>query len=263
MQRAQRHHSSRDSHALPNHELHRLRDPGLPWPSGRLDACDAPASRHRANVQMLGRSLQPKPLRFLVGWQRAAPEMIYIVSGFMRSGTSMMMKALIAGGMDAAYSEARDERMNKRWGDLDEPNGYRPNREYFELDTSDYSDPSFPLAYEGKLLKCLWGGLSRMKNCQARVIFMRRPGAEVKRSMFAAFGTAPEMAASDFDRRMDVIADVAMDRRSFISFDQVWYEDALAHPLTVFKHLKDVGWPISPHLAAAIPEVSSKRHRAA
>lgn len=38
--------------------------------------------------------------------------MIYIVSGFMRSGTSMMMQALIAGGMQASFSTQRNQFAN-------------------------------------------------------------------------------------------------------------------------------------------------------
>ena len=42
--------------------------------------------------------------------------MLYIVSGFMRTGTSMMMKALEAGGLEAAYQQSR-EAMRKRYAD--------------------------------------------------------------------------------------------------------------------------------------------------
>ncbi len=49
--------------------------------------------------------------------------MIYLVSGDMRTGTSMMMQALEAGGLEAVYNENRD-RMNQQYGDKDyQPNG--------------------------------------------------------------------------------------------------------------------------------------------
>ena len=48
--------------------------------------------------------------------------MIFIVSGFMRTGTSMMMKCLEAGGLEAVFNPTR-ERMNKDFGDEhDQPN---------------------------------------------------------------------------------------------------------------------------------------------
>src|SRR5690606_28529169 len=84
--------------------------------------------------------------------------MIYVVSGYMRCGTSMMMEALQAGGLEAAYSERRDVEMNERWG---EP-GYLPNERYFELDRHDYRRPDFAQAFDGKLVKCLFGGAIRL-----------------------------------------------------------------------------------------------------
>lgn len=189
--------------------------------------------------------------------------MIYIVSGFMRSGTSMMMKALKDGGMEVAWSPERDKRLNEKWGEPEKPNGYRPNPEYFELDASDYRDPTFPLAYEGKLVKCLWAGLSRIRNCQARVIFMRRPRTEIHRSCFAAFGQVPQVVeAHDFDLFMDVVVETTRDRRSFVSVNEVWYQDVLDEPLTVFRQLQWDGWPIDPYLAANVPAKTEKRYTA-
>ena len=39
--------------------------------------------------------------------------MLYVVSGFKRTGTSMMMHALIAGGLDGVYSEQRQHITDK------------------------------------------------------------------------------------------------------------------------------------------------------
>lgn len=189
--------------------------------------------------------------------------MIFIVSGFMRSGTSMMMKALSEGGMTPAHSRERDARLNARFGEADKPNGYRPNEAYFELNDSDYFDPRFPLQYEGKLLKCLWAGLGRMRNCTARVIIMRRPREEVYNSCLAAFGTVPNIPAShNFDQFMDNVVEVARDRRSFVSVHEIWYEDVLDEPLTVFRQLQWDGWPIDPYIAANVPNGRYKRYAA-
>lgn len=186
--------------------------------------------------------------------------MIFIVSGFMRSGTSMMMKALAAGGMTPAYSRERDARLNDHYGDQDKPNGYRPNQQYFELNDLDYGDMRFPLQYEGKLIKCLWPGLGRMRNCQARVLIMRRPREEIYLSCLAAFGTVPQHVADhNFDQFMSNVVEVARDRRSFLSVDEVWYQDVLDRPLAVFQQLKRNGWPIDPCSAASVPQRTEKR----
>ena len=46
----------------------------------------------------------------------AAFRVIYVVTGYMRTGTSMMMQCLQAGGLEAVYSPAR-EGMNERHGE--------------------------------------------------------------------------------------------------------------------------------------------------
>ena len=187
--------------------------------------------------------------------------MIYLVSGVMRSGTSMMMKALKEGGMEPAYRRYRDEYLNKRWGEPDEPNGYRPNEEYFELARGDFEAHDFPNAYEGKVVKCLWNGSLRVNVCDARIIFMRRPQKEIVTSCMAAFGHAPRTAlADDFDLCMDRLVSIARDRRSFKSVSEIWYEEVLSDPLAVFRRLADEGWPVLPEKAAAIPKPSRKRY---
>ena len=77
--------------------------------------------------------------------------MIYVVSGFMRTGTSMMMKALEAGGMDASYKQSRDV-MKDHYAD----EYYNPNiGGLYELEKQDYQKWDFPRDYEGKLIKAL------------------------------------------------------------------------------------------------------------
>ena len=101
--------------------------------------------------------------------------MIHIVSGFMRSGTSMMMRALESGGMDACYRGSRDDLIEKH---SDEH--YSPNPALYELERKDYRDPNFPDGYEGKLIKCLAPGMFRLKVGEYRIIFMRRDYEEIR-----------------------------------------------------------------------------------
>jgi len=42
---------------------------------------------------------------------------LYVVSGFMRTGTSMMMRALEAGGMDASYRQSRETMRQHQYHD--------------------------------------------------------------------------------------------------------------------------------------------------
>lgn len=190
--------------------------------------------------------------------------MIYIVSGFMRCGTSMMMQALEAGGMDAAYCKDRAARMNSKWGSQDSYHSYVPNDEYYELNIEDYKTPDFPDAYEGRLIKCLWGGLLLLKpGHEYRIIFMRRPSREIQTSLVAFFGK-PHSQCQDvyFTQRMERVIKVCRDRRSFVSVDEIWYPDVVSEPLKIFKQLAASGWPIDPEKAAKIPTARKVRFAA-
>lgn len=183
--------------------------------------------------------------------------MIYIVSGYMRSGTSMMMQALEAGGMEAVYSAQLDERMNRKWGDPD----YKPNERYYELEAEDYQDASFPAAYEGKLIKCLWGGILRLRLVtEYRVIFMRRDTKAIQRSLAAVFGQPTDQAQNvNFQRQLDNVVSILLDRRSVLSVHEIQYVDVVSNPLAVFEMLAKEGWPIDPAKAAEIPQARKMR----
>lgn len=173
---------------------------------------------------------------------------LYIVSGFMRSGTSMMMECLEKGGMDIVYSEKRNVEMNKRWG---EP-AYVPNHNYYELDLETYLQGDLATKFAGKAVKCLWGGLLRLPPAHYRVIVMRRPYKEIRRSLIASFGA--DNAANQFrdlDTMLDNVVAVMRDRRSVTSLDVVQYHDMLDHPQTT---LSALSWPIDAAKAATIPD---------
>lgn len=176
--------------------------------------------------------------------------MIYVVSGYMRSGTSMMMEALQAGGLEAAYSERRDIDMNARWG---EPDGsYVPNERYFELDRYDYRRPDFAQAFDGKLVKCLFGGAVRLPVGEYRCVFMRRPTAEIAQSLLAFFGEVPDLVEGGrLDAEIERVLSILRDRRSFVQVEEVWLADVISDPRAVFSRL---GWPIDIEKAATVPQ---------
>ena len=57
--------------------------------------------------------------------------MLYVVSGFVRSGTSMMMKSLMAGGLGCFYRD-QDPRLG----------------EIYEMEHEDFLDYRFPVPYD-------------------------------------------------------------------------------------------------------------------
>lgn len=181
--------------------------------------------------------------------------MIYIVSGFMRSGTSMMMKALEAGGLEAVYNKDRDK-MNDQFGDAD----YKINEGgFYELTRQDYMHPDFPDNHNGKLVKCLWGGMIHLKASEniKNVIFMRRPIDEIARSYEAAFEYPHPEAIPELSLKLDKVQGILSMRRD-VKLHVVQYHDVLVDPIKVFDALD---WPIDSVKAAMVVNPELYRHR--
>ncbi len=183
---------------------------------------------------------------------------IYIVSGFMRSGTSCMMRALEAGGIEAVFNPSRDT-MNDRHGD----EHYKVNDDgFYELTRSEYLDHAFPENCRGKVVKCLWGGMLRLKaGTHKHVIFMRRSVDEIGASYEAAFGEKHAQAIPELNRRLDEIQDILRQRRD-VTLHVIQYHDVIHHPLQTFRALAQRGIPINYLKSAATVKPQLYRHRA-
>ena len=183
---------------------------------------------------------------------------LYVVSGFMRTGTSMMMRALEAGGMDACYKQSR-EVMRKRFAD----EHYDPNvGGLYELERKDYREPGFPRKYRGKLIKALGMGVPGMAVMPAiRVVFMRRDPEEIRQSYAAFFGQDLQ-GIDTLNNRMQDVLERIRNRRDVISMHVFWYRQVLHWPLHNFTTLQSEGWPIDVTKAVAIvdPDLCRYRH---
>lgn len=167
--------------------------------------------------------------------------MLYVVSGFMRTGTSMMMKALEAGGLDAEYRQSRDE-MKKRHAD----ESYDPNiGGLYELDKADYMSKGFPKKYNNKLIKALNMGVPQMSVMEEgiRVVFMIRDPEEIRQSYSAFFGQELKNI-ENYSENMKEIIERIRNRKDVISVDIFSYRDVLENPKKYFQILKDSGWEI-------------------
>jgi hypothetical protein len=182
--------------------------------------------------------------------------MIYIVSGFMRSGTSMMMRALEAGGLEAVYNPDRDK-MNDQFGD----EHYKINDEgFYELSRNEYLNPQFPDNYDGKLVKCLWGGMLHLRGSGTikNIVFMRRPIEEIADSYEAAFGHRHPAAIPELSEKLDRIQGI-LEQRMDVRLKVLNYHEVIRDPLTAFESL---GWPIDAFKAASVVKPQLYRHRA-
>lgn len=98
--------------------------------------------------------------------------MITIVSGLPRSGTSLMMQMLVAGGMSALSD-------GERKADTDNPRGYLEWERIKQLP----KDPGCIAEAEGKVVKVISQLLPSLPNGhEYRVIFMQRPLPEIMKS---------------------------------------------------------------------------------
>lgn len=100
-------------------------------------------------------------------------EPIYIVSGLPRSGTSMLMQVLEAGGMPIASDKKREP-------DESNPKGYL---EIESVIDKLKASPDFVFEFEGKVVKIIAYGLKYLPPGKYSVIYMDRNIDEVLDSM--------------------------------------------------------------------------------
>lgn len=184
---------------------------------------------------------------------------ITIVSGLPRSGTSMMMQMLAAGGL-AVLTDS------KRAADADNPRGY------YEYDAvkSLARDASWVAGARGKAVKIVSALLIHLPDgFDYRVIFMRRPMAEVlasQNTMLDRLGHAGPRGddarlADLFARHLDEVDTMLRSRPTIARLD-VDYPAVIASPLRVAATVSAFldGAPDPARMAAAVaPELHHQR----
>lgn len=188
--------------------------------------------------------------------------MIYIVSGDgARCGSTMMMSALDAGGMDCVWGRAYDREVG-----LKEQYG------------AGFPDPE---KYDGKVVKALpppWGGGLKLIAGDYKVVWIHRPAifrwksflklqkraydvktmADVHMELRTAFKQeggdhrAVTINAEYCEARAKETLGV-MGIRNDMDVLRIDYDDICSDPLNVFTWMQEEGWPIAPLAAAQIP----------
>ncbi len=172
---------------------------------------------------------------------------VYIVSGYMRSGTSMMMKCLNAGGMPVVFNKKKDEILNKKY-DRDD---YKPNPEgFFELGPKEFENPNFPQEYINKLIKVLHWRLDKLPEFDYKIIFMLRDPKEIEVSYLKMFQQRPPFVLHKYDELVNEIFR-KLDERNDIDFIKVHHRDVINKPVKVFSMLQQNNWPINDINSAA------------
>lgn len=165
---------------------------------------------------------------------------VYIVSGFMRTGTSMMMKCLEAGGLEAVSRESRDKFKEEYKDEFYDPN----EGGLYEIELKDFNDHKFPAQFKGKLIKLLNAGVAKVNVMpKIKVVFMRRDPEEIRQSYEAFFGDVGNLKIENIKNAIETNLALLRNRKD-TDIVELWYRDVVENPKKYFEILKESGWPI-------------------
>lgn len=165
---------------------------------------------------------------------------VYIVSGYMRSGTSMMMKALAQSGMAARYNTDKDRILTSKYQHHD----YHPNPDgFFELGPKEFGAPDFPAIYRGQLIKALHWRLSLLPPFRYHVVFMLRHPEEIEVSYLKMFRRRPPFVLKTYDTFIEKTF-ARLETRGDMTVTPVWHHDMMDDALSVLVRLKTKGFPL-------------------
>jgi len=160
--------------------------------------------------------------------------MITVVSGLPRSGTSLMMQMLVAGGM-AALSDG------ERQADTDNPRGYLEWERIKQLP----KDPACIAEGEGKVVKVISRLLLSLPlGHEYRIVFMQRPLPEVLASqdqMLRRRGTYkeggdPAVIAAAFEKHLREVY-AWLDGKPYVKSVRIPYHEVLGKPKDIAQQL--------------------------
>ena len=179
--------------------------------------------------------------------RRRYGEPIVIVSGLPRSGTSMMMKMLEAGGVAIMTDSIRT-------ADVDNPKGYYEYERVKELEKE--TDKSYIREGRGKALKVISFLLKELPDDNFyRIVFMRRDLGEVISSQNKMLGRRGENAITDDEMMAEAyrnhLASVRILVRKRPNFEilEVRYDAAVKQP-------KDAARAVNEFLGGALDEAA-------
>ncbi|MFZ0770907.1 MAG: sulfotransferase domain-containing protein [Candidatus Sulfotelmatobacter sp.] len=160
--------------------------------------------------------------------------MITIVSGLPRSGTSLMMQMLAAGGMPVLSD-------GERQPDADNPRGYLEWERIKQLP----KDPACIAEAEGKVVKVIsLLLLSLPEDHEYRVIFMERPLPEVLASQEVMMrhrgtvrpGADTSFMAGSFEKNLRAV-NAWLDSKAYVKTLRIPYHEVLRNAETVAQEL--------------------------
>lgn len=187
---------------------------------------------------------------------------VYVVGGWLRSGTSMMMECLDVGGLPAYTSPQVEQRQQRRYNNSPE---YQGNPRYHEIGPGVSGRDDFPFFMDGQVFKSLRQSITLLPAGKHagyyKACLMRRDPEEIRQSMSALFNQRVEPAqAAMIDRYIALIAD-CLNQRADVDLIEVDYRSVVNDPMAAFQRMADHGWPIDPEKAASVVDARLCRYR--
>jgi hypothetical protein len=185
--------------------------------------------------------------------------MIVVVSGLPRSGTSLMMQMLQAGGMPLLIDELRP-------ADADNPNGYWE----FELVKRLQQDSSWMHKAEGKAVKVVSALLQYLPPQHTyKIIFMQRPMQEVLASQAVMLERRGEQGGKADDQTLGTVFAQHLDRtehwlatQTHMTVLYVNYHETMANPeATATRVAQFLDLPLAVDAMARVVDPSLHRQR--
>ena len=177
---------------------------------------------------------------------------VIIVSGLPRSGTSMAMKMLEAGGLDLVVDDARE-------ADEDNPKGYYEDERVMDL--AEMPDKGWLRGARGRVIKVVSSLLNHLPpSNQYKIVFMRRNLYEVLASQQKMLARRGEESHTD-DEEMLKMYQAHLEKvefqirfRSNLDAIYVHYPDVVANPATEARRIADfVGGDLDvDHMVSAV-----------
>ena len=185
---------------------------------------------------------------------------IVVVSGLPRSGTSMAMKMLEAGGLGVVTDGART-------ADEDNPKGYYEDERVKDLHTA--ADKSWLRASRGKVIKIISFLLKSLpEDNNYQVLFMHRDLREIVASQNKMLARRGERSDTSDERAVALLEEQVRDARFFLRrpwFEvlELHYRETLENPRPLALRMAEfVGQPLDVERMAQVVDVQLYRNRA-